>query len=200
MKNNFFCMMVLLTFFFLNSVPVFSDELDFIGEDISRGNKGDDIRKELEYIALEGLTNQTRENGRLMNNSPDIRARAVVYLGELGTAEATASLLKIMRTEKEPLVLTLTIKSLAKIGLNDNEETTNTIAWVVSRFDALVTPDNLLALSAVDAFDILAKKNGGIRDSSVRDTLNRIIKGRYIKPVQNRAQQVMLDLRQYDIK
>jgi hypothetical protein len=170
--------------------------LEYINQAIGRGNTGNDVRNALEYLALEGLTNQTRENGRLINNFPDVRARAAVYLGEIGTPEAKDTLLKVMLAESEPMVLTEAIKSLAKIGINDNEETASTIAWVVKRFDVL-NPDNLLALSALEAFEILAKKGGGLKDPNTLRTIILISNGRYIKPVQDRATQLIFDLRQY---
>jgi hypothetical protein len=171
--------------------------LEYIGEAIGHGNTSDDVRNALEYLALEGLTNQTRENGRMINNFPDVRAKAVSYLGEVGTPEAKNALLKVMLADPEPMVLTEAVKSLAKIGLNENEETANTISWVVTRFDVL-NPDNLLALSALEAFEILAKKNGGLKDPSALRTIMRIADGRYITPVKERARQLIFDLRQYN--
>jgi hypothetical protein len=171
--------------------------LEYIGEAIEHGNTSDDVRNALEYLALEGLTNQTRENGRMINNFPDVRAKAVVYLGEVGTPEAKNALLKVMLADPEPMVLTEAVKSLAKIGLNENEETANTISWVVTRFDVL-NPDNLLALSALEAFEILAEKNGGLKDPSALRTIMRIADGRYITPVKDRARQLIYDLRQYN--
>jgi hypothetical protein len=171
--------------------------LEYIGEAIEHGNTSDDVRNALEYLALEGLTNQTRENGRMINNFPDVRAKAVVYLGEVGTPEAKNALLKVMLADPEPMVLTEAVKSLAKIGLNENEETANTISWVVTRFDVL-NPDNLLALSALEAFETLAKKNGGLKDPSALRTIMRIADGRYIAPVKDRARQLIFDLRQYN--
>jgi hypothetical protein len=170
--------------------------LEYIGEAIDHGNTSDDVRNALEYLALEGITNQTRENGRLINNFPDVRAKAAVYLGSVGTPEAKNALLKVMLADPEPMVLTEAVKSLAKIGLNENEETANTISWVVTRFDVL-NPDNLLALSALEAFETLAKKNGGLKDPSALRTIMRIADGRYISPVKDRARQLIFDLRQY---
>jgi hypothetical protein len=169
--------------------------LEYINQAISHGNTSDDVRNALEYLALEGLTNQTRENGRLINNFPDVRRQAAIYLGEIGTTEAKDTLLKILLAETEPMVLTEAVKSLAKIGLNDNEETASTIAWVVRRYNT-IGPDNLLALAALEAFEILAKKNGGLKDPNTLRTIILISDGRYIKPVQDRARQLLFDLRQ----
>ncbi|MDR2258069.1 MAG: HEAT repeat domain-containing protein, partial [Treponema sp.] len=170
--------------------------LEYIGDAINRGNTGEEVRSALEYLSMEGVMNKARENGRLVNNFPDVRRKAAEYLGDLGTPEAKNTLLKIVVADPEPMVLQEAVKSLAKIGLNDNEETVNAIAWIVTRFDVL-NPDNLLALSAVDAFEKIAEKNGGIKDPNAIRVLIRIAEGPYIKPVQERAKQVIMDLRKY---
>ncbi|GHV60751.1 hypothetical protein AGMMS49587_03160 [Spirochaetia bacterium] len=173
--------------------------LEYIGDAISRGKTGEEIRAALEYLALEGIVNKTRENGRLLNNFPDIRTKAATQLGTLGTPEARGTLIKVLLADNEPMVLTEAIKSLAKIGINDNEETVNAIAWIATRFDVL-NPDNLIALSAVEAFEKFAAANNGIRDPNVIRVLVRISEGAYIKPVQNRAKDVLAVLRKYSLQ
>ena len=171
--------------------------LEYINDAINRGNTGEEIRSSLEYLGLEGVVNQTRENGRLVNNYPDIRTRAATYLGMLGTPQAKDSLIKMVLADNEPMVLTEAIKSLAKIGLNDNDETVNAISWIVTRYDVL-NPDNLLALSAIEAYEKIAEANNGIKDPSAIRTLIRIAEGHYNRSVQERAKQALAELRQYN--
>jgi len=170
--------------------------LEYIGDAINRGNKGEEIRAALEYLSLEGIVNKTRENGRLVNNYPDVRTKAATYLGQLGTPEAKDTLVKVVLADNEPMVITEAIKSLATIGLNDNDETAAAISWIVTRFDVL-NPDNLLALSALDAFEKLANANGGIKDPNVIRTIIRIAEGNYIRSVQDRAKALLMDMRRY---
>jgi HEAT repeat protein len=170
--------------------------LDYIGEAIDNGSTGEEVRSALEFLAMEGVLNKTLENGRLTNNYPDIRIRAATYLGDLGTEEAKNTLLKIVLAEPEPSVLTEAVKSLAKIGLNDNNDTVNTISWIVTRFDVL-NPDNRLALSALEAYEKIAEKNGGLQDPAAIRTIVRIAEGPYIRPVQERARQTLVNLRKY---
>lgn len=171
--------------------------LEYINDAINRGNTSDDIRASLEYLGIEGTINKTRENGRLLNNYPDIRMRAATYLGDLGTPEAKTSLIKMCLADNEPMVLTEVVKSLGRIGLNDNEETASAISWIVTRYDVL-NPDNLLALSALEAYEKLAAANGGIKDPSVIRTVMRIAEGPYIRIVQERARQTLSELRKYN--
>jgi hypothetical protein len=175
------------------------EALQYIGDVINRGNSGEEIRNALEYLALEGTVNKTRENNRHLIKYPDVRTKAATYLGDLGTPEAKNTLIKMVMADPEPMVLTEAVKSLAKIGINDNEETLAAIAWIVARFDVL-NPDNLLALSAAEAFEKFAEINNGIRDPNAIRVLLRISEGSYIKPVQERAKQVMADLRKYSLQ
>jgi hypothetical protein len=94
------------------------------------------------------------------------------------------------------MVLQEAIKSLGDIGSNDNNETVIIIAWVVSRFDNL-NPDNLMAIATIDAFENIAKKNNGISSPEAIRILTRISEGHYIRPVQDRARQLLADLRGY---
>jgi hypothetical protein len=170
--------------------------LEYIGDAIERGNNGEEVRAALEYLALEGVMNKARENGRLINNYPDVRIKAATYLGELGTPEAKNTLVKIVSADPEPMVLTEAVKSLAKIGINENEDTLNIITRIVSKFDTL-NPDNLLALSALDAYDKLAQNNGGKLDASAIQLIIRIADGAYAKPIQEKAKLVLTNIRKY---
>jgi hypothetical protein len=168
--------------------------LEYIGDAINRGNTGPEVQSALEYLSMEGVMNKTRENGRLINNYPDVRTKAATYLGDLKTPEAKNTLIKMVLADPEPMVLTEAVKSLGKMGLNDNDDAINAISWVVTRFDVL-NPDNLLALSALEAYEKLAEAAGGIKDPNVIRTIIRIAEGPYIRPVQERAKQVLVNMR-----
>ena len=166
--------------------------LEYIGDAIKRGNNSDEIRATLEFLSLEGVVNVTRENGRVINNFPDVRTRAATYLGQLGTPEAKKALGRMVAGDNEPMVLTEAIKSMATIGFTENDEAINTILWTVNRFNNL-NPDNLLALSAIEAFEKYSAANGGINDPAILQTLMRISEGMYIRPVQDRARALLDD-------
>jgi hypothetical protein len=170
--------------------------LEYISEAIDNGNKSDEIRVALEHMGLEGVANIMRENGRIVNNYPDVRARSASFLGELGTKEAKDALIKMLLADNEPWVLSETVKSLGKIGINDDEETVRTIAWIVRRYDA-IGPNDTLAKAALDTFDSFARSNKGIKDFSAVQSIMLIRDGRYIRPVQERAREVLTNIRKY---
>lgn len=171
--------------------------LEYIGDAINRGNKSDEIRAALEYLSLEGVVNVARENGRVVNNFPDVRKVAASYLGQLGTPEATTTLLKMVNSDNEPMVITEAIRSLGTISTNEGEMVTKTIAWTLNRFHNL-NPDNFMALSALDAFERIAMANNGITDRNTMETIVKIAEGPYIRPVQDRAKTLLNDLRGYN--
>jgi len=172
--------------------------LEYIGDAIDRGNKGDEIHNALEFLSLEGVVNVARENGRVVNNFPDVRKAAATYLGKLGTTEAKDTLLKMVSRDNEPMVITEAIRSLGIIGANNVEEVTQIISLTVNRFNML-NPDNFMALSALDAFTRIAAANKGINDRYVVETIMKISDGPYITPVRNRARELLAELRQYGI-
>jgi HEAT repeat protein len=170
--------------------------LEYIGDAIDRGSRSDDIRQTLDFLSREGRRSIAMENGRVVNNFPDVRRQSAKYLGQLGTEEAKKSLLDICQFENEPMVLQEAIKSLGDIGNNDNNETVVIIAWAFSKFDNL-NPDNLMAIATIDAFEKIARENNGINSPEAIRTLSRISEGHYITPVKDRARQLLADLRGY---
>jgi HEAT repeat protein len=170
--------------------------LDYIAEAIGRGSTNDEIRQTLEFLSREGRMTVARENGRLMNNFPDVRRQSAKYLGQMGTEEARKSLLEICTYENEPMVLQEAIKALGDIGSNDNNETVAHISWIMSRFNA-TNPDNLMALATIDSFEKIARKNNGINSPEAIRTLVLISEGQYVTPVKERARQLLAELRTY---
>jgi HEAT repeat protein len=171
--------------------------LEYIAEAVvDRQSTNDEIRKTLDYLSREGRNSVARENGRVVNNFPDVRRQSAKYLGIMGTEEARKTLIEVCSFENEPMVLQEAIKSLGDIGTNENNETVLHISWVMGRFNS-TTPDNLMALAAIDAFEKIARKNNGINAPEVVRTLILITEGPYVSPVKERARQLLAELRTY---
>ncbi|MCL2196301.1 MAG: HEAT repeat domain-containing protein [Treponema sp.] len=170
--------------------------LDYIRDAIDRGNRNDEIRETLEFLSREGRMTQARENGRLVNNYPDVRRQAAKYLGQMASPEARRNLLEMIQFENEPMVLQEVIKSLGDIGENQNNETVNYIAFVMNRFGA-TNPDNIMAVATIDAFEKIARKNNGLNSPDAVRALVLISEGLYVTPVKERARQLLAELRSY---
>ena len=169
--------------------------LEYIGNAIERGNMSDEVRVSLEHLSMEGTGNIIRESGRVTNNYPGIRTAAATHLGQFQTVEAKDALVKMVLLDNEPMVITEAIKSLSTIGIDEGGEVVSAINWMVDRFDRNV-PNDLLAISAMEAFETFAEINGYVNPASIR-TVMRIIEGPYSTPVRARARQSLEILRGY---
>jgi HEAT repeat protein len=170
--------------------------LEYIGDALNRGNTNDEIRQTLEYLSREGRASSARENGRLVNNFPDVRRKSAKFLGQIGTETARKTLIEVIQFENEPMVLQEAIKSLGDIGSNENNETVIIISWVMDRYNNL-NPDNLMALATIDTFEKIARKNNGINSPEAVRTLLNISQGQYVPAVRERARQLIAELRTY---
>ena len=170
--------------------------LEYIDAAIDNGNTSAEVKQALEFLSMEGSRSVARENGRIVNNFPDVRRLAAKYLGKFGGEEAKDILVEILKAENEPMVLQEAIKSLGDIGLNEGNEVIAAIVWVVRRFDNL-NPDNLLAIATMDAFEKIAKNNGGLNSTEAIQLLVRFSEGYYVTPVREKARQLLADLRSY---
>jgi hypothetical protein len=170
--------------------------LEFIKDAIGRGNDGEEMRASLEYLATEGTVVISRENGRLINNHPLVRKQAVEYLGDLGTPEAKDTLIRIIRADNETMVVAEAFKSLARIGINENDQTVNEISTIVRHHNALAStkPDEYLVYTALDAYEKLAESSGGISDQYTLGVIADIMVGPYQKKVRDRAREVLTKL------
>jgi hypothetical protein len=169
--------------------------LDYIEDAIGRGNSSEEVRGALEYLALEGILHKTRENGRLTNNFPDVRMRAVNFLGELGTEDAKNTLIKLLIAEPEPMVITEAFRSLAKIGINNNGDASNAIAWVLNHFESTMA-DERMAFTALDTFEQLAETNDSAANLTVITTLSRLASSsHYNRNIRDRARAVLEKMR-----
>jgi len=168
--------------------------LAFIGSLIEQGSTNEEIRTTLERLSLEGTNVQAREKGRLKNDYPEVRRQAARYLSAFGSEEAKIALIKVCVSDNEPLVLQEAIKSLGIIGRDTDGEAVGTIVWVANKFHNTISPDNLIALAAIDALDKIAKKNKNVREDAF-NLLIKISEGSYSPPVREKARQTIMDIR-----
>ncbi len=168
--------------------------LQYLENAVNEGRATPDMIVALGNLAGEGVTAQSRTNGRLMNNYPDIRAKSCELLGKVGTEEAKQSLVKIALADSEPMVITAAVRSLGDIGINDRDEVVNTIAWANKR-NRVLNPTSSLALEVVIAYEKLADsvedKNAMVQDLGAIATNYQ-----YVKPVRDRALELLKKLQQ----
>jgi len=113
------------------------------------------IQASLTSLAGEGVLSESRTNGRLTNNYPDVRAKACELLGKINTPASRDTLTKIALSDKEPWVASEAIKSLANISQNNGDDAIATIAWVEKTY-AVLNPSSSLANEILNAYEKLA--------------------------------------------
>lgn len=129
--------------------------LQYLENALGEGRTSPDIVAALQNLAGEGVTTQARTNGRLMNNYPDVRMKACDLLGQVKDEKAKNTLLEVATDDKEPSVVAAAVRSLGNIGLNENDEVVNSIAFIQRKY-AVTNPTSSLALEILFAYEKLA--------------------------------------------
>ena len=169
-----------------------SDEYDnklvamqFLESAVENGNTSEDIMKALNQLAGEGISKQSRTNGRLMNNYPDIRRRACLALGKIKTEQSKEYLVQVTLAENEPMVIAAAVNSLGEIGFNNNDEVVDAISFANIR-NKILNPTSSLAFEVLDAYEKLAPSTENKK--IIVDSVAKIAADyHYVTPVRNKA-------------
>lgn len=169
-----------------------SDEYDnklvamqFLESAVENGNTSEDIMKALNQLAGEGISKQSRTNGRLMNNYPDIRRRACLALGKIKTEQSKEYLVQVTLAENEPMVIAAAVNSLGEIGINKNDEVVDAISFA-NRRNQILNPTSSLAFEVLDAYEKLAPSTENKK--IIVDSVAKIAADyHYVTPVRNKA-------------
>jgi hypothetical protein len=166
--------------------------LQYLETAVKDGRTTPDMQAALDHLAGEGVTSESRTNGRLVNNFPDIRAKACDILANVKTEEAKSTLVKVALADNEPMVITAAVRSLGEIGINNNDEVVDTIAWA-NKKNAVLNPTSSLALEVLIAYEKLADtvQNKGPMIQSVGQIATNY---RYVTPVRTRALELLKKL------
>lgn len=166
--------------------------LQYLENAINEGRTSPDMMKALDQLAGEGITTQSRTNGRLVNNYPDIRAKACDILANIKTEESKDTLCKVAISDNEPMVITAAIRSLGEIGINNNDEVSETIAWAQKK-NAVLNPTSSLALEVLVAFEKIQDtvENKGPMIQAVGQIATNY---HYVTPVRTKALELLKTL------
>ncbi|MDR0684150.1 MAG: HEAT repeat domain-containing protein [Spirochaetaceae bacterium] len=160
--------------------------LQYIRQAIDSGQLTDDVQEILSYMALEGILNKVRVEGRTFNNYPDVRMKAVEYLGDLKGQAASAALIRVLLVENEPHIAAEAVRSLTKHGFGENSYALDVILYVFRKYDSKI-PSNVLAISVIDSC-LAFTEGGGAKNPWVYSTLLHISKNpSYVRPVREHA-------------
>jgi hypothetical protein len=148
----------------------------------------------LDYLSTEGIGTAVLENRRLINYFPEVRRKSCELLGRLGGERSVTSLIRVLADDDETMVLSEAVYALGEIGTNENNSTSQAISAAVIAQDT-IRPDDNFAFAALLAFEKLANKTGSLSDTSAFSAIIRIAQGNYIRPVRQKANELLIALR-----
>jgi HEAT repeat protein len=172
--------------------------LDDLEKKLSEGSVGaNDAQVEfvLEYLAMEGSSRLSRENGRVINYFPEVRRRAANMLGRVATEDAKNALVRVLIIDPEVMVKSEAAYALGTIGMNKDGEVVQALTFAYDRDDP-TKPDNNFAYALILAIEKLSKKTiGGLKDPAAYRMLVKISQGSYLRTVKVKALQVLDELK-----
>lgn len=159
------------------------------------GNEGSpEVMAILTSLVGEGTMRQVRSNGAVINYYPEVRRSAAEILGDIGGERSKDILLDVVMEDPEPMVLAEAIYALGKIGINEDNEVTDRLVYVLRRENARVTPDNNLAYATLLGLEKLAQA-GSRLDAEAVNLILEVATGGYISTVRLKALDVLRTLR-----
>ncbi len=144
----------------------------------------------LENVVGTGLVTQVRQNQRLINDFPDLRARAAALLGRVGSIASRAALQGAVDAETDGVALAAEIRALGAIASDGDGRSTRAIVRAFTRRAAL-PPDNRLAAAVADSIGRVAVYEGTLGESSAIAALLAISRGSYDPSVRSAAESVL---------
>lgn len=136
----------------------------------------------LSALAGEGVVNPVLESGRIVNDLPEIRRRAVYLLGDIGGGRAENALYNVLINEPQTMVLSEAIHALKRSGVTDRGKATKYVAHILMSNNVRVSPDNSLASACLSAIQELQ-----LIDVNIISALIYVIDGNYGAGVRKQA-------------
>ncbi len=166
--------------------------LQYLEESVKDGTVTEEQRAAMQSLAGEGVTTKARTNGRLVNNFPDIRAKACDLLGKVPSKESKDTLITITTEDTEPMVVSAAVRSLGEIGMNDNDEVLAAIEFIQHKYAAL-NPTSSLAYDILSAYEKLAP-TAVDRNALIQSISEIAANYRFATPVRLKALSLLRDL------
>lgn len=167
--------------------------LQYLEHAVKAGNTSDEVIAALDQLAGEGIITQSRQGGRIVNNFPDIRRGACLLLGQVGGEHSKNTLINIAIADNEPMVQAAAIRSLGDIGINENDEAVDAIAFANHR-NRVLNPTSSMAFEALNAFEKLASSTENKRN--MVDEISKIAADHhYNQAVRKHALEVLKSIR-----
>lgn len=132
------------------------EAVEYLRNAVESGNTSPAIIETLDQLAGEGITKQNRENGRIMNNFPQIRREACLILGEVPTIHSKNTLIQIAKEDKEPMVGAAAVRALGDIAIEIDrvDESIDAISFF-QKHNMVMNPTSSYAMEVLFAYEKL---------------------------------------------
>ena len=150
--------------FALQTREAFTRILDDVRRRVEKRSLGRDVWfvvPILGRIAQAGIIDPVYENNRLINDFPDLRARAALLLGSLGTLQSSDLLIRLLGRESDNVALAAEIDALGRLGSDPDGAAVRAIAAAFARATGSA-PNSRIAAAVVTAFQGISKYEGGL--------------------------------------
>lgn len=159
--------------------------LQYLQSALEEGNTSDAVLKALDRLAGEGIMNPSMTKKRVMNNFPEIRRQACLLMSKVPTEHTKNTLISIAIADNEPMVIAAAVKSLGDIGINNNDEAVEAIAFA-NRRNQVLNPTSSLAWEVLNSFELLADSTENKK--TMLDAITLISTDyHYVTPVRQKA-------------
>ena len=132
------------------------EAVEYLRNAVETGNTSPAIIDTLDDLAGEGITRENRENGRIMNNFPQIRREACLILGEVPTIHSKNTLIQIAKEDKEPMVGAAAVQALGNIAVEIDrvDESIDAISFF-QKHNMVMNPTSSYAMEVLFAYEKL---------------------------------------------
>lgn len=161
--------------------------LDEISKNFESEKYSEDDKKLIELVDFlmgEGSVRRQFENGRLINDFPEIRGKAVEIMARIGGSDAKFSLLNALNTETYSSVKAEICRALAKPNMSDDSG--DILRALSYMYRTTNRPDQSLVKALIEAVENIAKGNS-MNYSEAIYLLSEIQHGNYNKEIRMRA-------------
>ncbi len=171
----------LKSLFALGTRQAFTHILDDVSRRVEDRSLGRDVWYAvpiLEHIAEAGVIEPVYEDNRVIDNFPDLRARAALLLGTLGSLYSRDILIRLIDRESDNVALASEIQALGLLGSDPDGSAVRAIAAAFRRTTASA-PNSRVAAAVVTAYQGISRYEGGLFDRAAAEPLVSIAFGGY---------------------
>lgn len=161
--------------------------LDEISKNFDSEKYSEDDKKLIELVDFlmgEGSVRRQFEDGRLINDFPEIRRQSVKIMARIGGSDAKFSLLNALNTETHSSVKAEICLALAEPNMSDDSG--DILRALSYMYRTTNRPDPNLVMALIDAVENIAKGNS-MNYSEAIYLLSEIQHGNYNKEIRKRA-------------